>query len=157
MQYIDLLNSKRVIVDDEDFELLKKYSWRFMGRYVVRHQLKGEYTDVKKRKIIAIHTQIMRPSKGFQVDHINHNPLDNRKANLRLATQQQNIWNRRKWKMDGYSKYKGVSFYKKAGKWVSSIKFNGRSIYLGTYDNEISAARAYKKKARELFQEFAYA
>lgn len=86
-------------------------------------------------------------------DHINHNGLDNRKSNLRDANKQQNSFNTRSNR--GSSIYKGVSFEKTTRLWRSYITKDGIRQYLGRFDNELDAALAYDKKAREIFGEYA--
>jgi len=89
------------------------------------------------------------------VDHKNGNGLDNQKNNLRNCTNQQNHMNRRP-KKNCTSKFKGVCRFKKDLKWTAVIKFNRKQIYIGIFGNEEDAAKAYDKKAKELFGEFAY-
>lgn len=89
------------------------------------------------------------------LDHINRNKKDNRIDNLRPALRFQNMANIRKLKKSKSSIYKGVSFNKKAKKYVSSITFNGVKIYLGAFGNEELAAKAYDEKAKLLWGEFA--
>jgi hypothetical protein len=87
-------------------------------------------------------------------DHRDGNKLNNCRYNLRECNTSQNAANKKK--LDGAtSKYKGVSWNKRAGKWEVSIIARGAKYYLGKYDNEIDAAKAYDKKAIELFGEFA--
>lgn len=90
---------------------------------------------------------------GAQIDHINHDTLDNRHSNLRLATNSQNNMNRRK--RVGTSQYKGVCWHRARGKWQAYIVFNKQHIYLGYFDSEPEGARVYDVKARELFGEHA--
>lgn len=83
-----------------------------------------------------------------QIDHINGDKADNRAANLREVTQQQNMWNIPAKKARKGSKnpsaYIGVSWSSKASRWQAHIKLqNGKAKNLGTFDNEIDAARAY--------------
>ena len=88
------------------------------------------------------------------VDHKNRNCLNNHLSNLRWCTRKENQHNRSKNK-NGSSIYKGVCFNKKANKWRAYIKQNGQWIHLGCYVDESEAARAYDRKASELFGVFA--
>jgi hypothetical protein len=91
-----------------------------------------------------------------EVDHINHNPLDNRKENLRICTRRENSRNRTKGKFikRPSSRYKGVSFDKKLNKWIAAIGLD-TMIYIGCFTTEEDAAFAYNIKAKEIFGEFA--
>jgi hypothetical protein len=88
-------------------------------------------------------------------DHINHNGLDNRRANLRLCTPQQNSFNQRP-RRNSTSIYKGVSWNSEVRKWKAEIKHNGRTISIGYFEKEQDAAIAYDDYAAELFGEFAW-
>ena len=96
---------------------------------------------------------IMNPPKNMAVDHINGNGLDNRRSNLRICTPSQNSLNRKPHR-NSSSRYRGVSFNKKSGKYVAQIIFNRKNRYLGIYENEIDAAIAYENAARELHGDF---
>ena len=84
------------------------------------------------------------------VDHRNGVGADNRRYNLRKCTQQQNLWNGRAHR-DGSSKYRGVSWFKRQGRW--RVQIQGKCI--GYYDDEVEAARAYNVEAKLRFGEFA--
>lgn len=107
---------------------------------------------VKQNKTVYMHREIMGTPKGMDTDHIDRNGLDNRKCNLRICTRSQNNHNRQP-RTDCDSRYKGVAKQRK--RWMAHIQYNGRSIFLGEYDTEIEAAKAYDKKAKEFFGEFA--
>jgi len=90
------------------------------------------------------------------VDHINHNGLDNRKANLRPATRAQNGRNRTKFKNRIYgSKFKGVTWNRKYKCWQAQIQVNGKSTALGRFTDEITAAKAYDRAAKKYHKDFA--
>jgi hypothetical protein len=87
-------------------------------------------------------------------DHINHIRDDNRWTNLRDATLSQNQANQSKRK-DNTSGYKGVCWDKAAKKWRATINYMNKNIYLGLYTTPQEANEAYKKKAIEIYGEFA--
>ena len=152
---IKLTQNKFAIVDDADYALVSQHKW---------YAAKWKKTYVAARKVlraggrqetIYMHRVIMGLKRGnkMQVDHINHDELDNRRVNLRSCTHQQNSFNRVKSKNKS-SHYKGVS--KQKGRyWRVQIKFRKNTIYLGCYKNEQDAARAYNVAALKYFGEFA--
>jgi hypothetical protein len=88
-----------------------------------------------------------------EIDHINHDGLDNRMVNLRLCTRRQNNANQRKAR--GSSRFKGVTWDELHQKWRAQVGYENKRIYLGIFDSETEAAGAYDAKAKELFGEFA--
>jgi len=155
MKTINLTQGQKTIVDDNDFEDLNRYKWYARWSrctksfYVLRNMRNG-----KERKTVIMSRVIMNAPPAKQVDHINHNTLDNRKSNLRLATRHQNQFNTKS--QTGLSVYKGVYFHKQTHKWLSQIYKDGVNHYLGLFKNERDAALAYDKAARRLFGEYAY-
>lgn len=106
-------------------------------------------------RLLPMHEVICPCPEGMQPDHINGDHLDNRDENLRPATHQKNMMNRGPQK-NNKSGYKGVSWIANKRKWHAQIKFNGVHIFIGYFVDKIDAARAYDRKAIELFREFAY-
>ena len=98
----------------------------------------------------------MNAPKGLLVDHENGDTLDNRRANLRLATHYQNTCNRRKIKSKTSSRFIGLYFEKRSSRWVTAIKNHGKKIYLGRFKSEIDAAHAYDEAAKKYHGEFAH-
>ncbi|UCE99313.1 MAG: HNH endonuclease [Planctomycetota bacterium] len=112
---IALTQDKCAIVDPEDYAQLSKYKWRVCGRggryYAERGVKRGKG---KKWGSVRVHREIISVPEGMVCDHINHNGLDNRKANLHVATVAENAWNSRKRK--SRSRYKGVWWNKQLKK-----------------------------------------
>lgn len=88
-----------------------------------------------------------------EIDHIDRDRGNNKPSNLREACRAENLRNKRS--HGGSSKYKGVSWVKRRLRWQASAGFNGKKIFLGTYDTEEGAAKAYDRFATEHFGEFA--
>ncbi len=158
MKRIDISTSKYpntyALVDDEDFEELSKYKWH--AEYDRNcWYVKANFPPTgKQRTTIKMHQIIMGRRLGLEIDHKNGNGLDNRRSvNLRFCTHSQNCQNRQP--QGGTSKYKGVSWKKKNGKWQVQIGTNGKRQYLGIFDDEIEAAKCYDRKALKIFGKFA--
>ncbi len=98
----------------------------------------------------------MKPPKSMPVDHINCDGLDNRRANLRLATRQQNKCNSRPRARRGTSRYKGVWWDKERRKWRAAVGYNGKTKHLGAFDNDIEAAKARDVAAKKYHGQFAW-
>ena len=152
---IALTQGKFAIVDPEDYERVAGYKW-FAVRYERGYYAQRAAKDSKGRqRNVRMHRVILGEPKGKIIDHINHNGLDNRRANLRVVTRQQNTWNKRKQRGNCSSQYKGVTWLKRMGKWQARIVCSGKSIFIGYFDDEIWAARAYDSKAAELYGDYA--
>jgi hypothetical protein len=149
IRFIPLTKGMVATVDAHDYARINRHRWYACKRgekYYARRQ--------EKRRYIYMHREICRAPAGMVVDHIDGNGLNNRNSNLRLCTVRQNMWNRRP--TGGRSVYKGVCRRVGRKKWAAQISRRGRRYHLGYFDSEIEAAKAYDKKARELFGEFAY-
>lgn len=133
--------------DLEDYDLIKDFCWVMNNKgYVITGDSNAQFKQ--------LHRMIMKPSNSKEfVDHINHNPSDNRKANLRICSLQQNDWNRKK-RSDNTSGFTGVQ--KKGSRYIAIITHNKITYHLGSFDTPEEASIAYQNKAKELFGEYYY-
>jgi len=146
---------KEVRIDDEDWLVVSQYRWyvnysKCTKTFYVRRNI---YAN-GKQTVMRLHRMLLLAKKGEIVDHKNNDTLDNRKSNLRLCTYSENKMNSTIHKESKTSKYKGVGFHKDRQKYQAYIRVNGKQFYLGLYESEIDAAKAYDKKAIELFGDF---
>lgn len=130
------------IIDDEDYLKVKDFRWCLNADgYVVSNTLQKS-----QKKQLRMHVLILGQKKGFVVDHINRDKLDNRKKNLRFATTTEN--NRNK-------KVKGVYWNKRRCKWEVYIKVDNKSKNLGRYNTKMEALEVRVKAEKRYFKEFA--
>ena len=158
MKELSIQNSPiPAIVDDEDYDRCKQEgSWSINGDGAIGRQGKVYWSKgYRTGQWISLAAFVMNRI-GVLFDHADRDKRNNRKYNLREATQQQNSFNIGKKGTGNSSQYKGVSWNAKHKRWYVFIRFNGKRTYLGNFTNEIEAAHAYDKAAIDLFKEFAY-
>jgi hypothetical protein len=146
------------MVDDADYDLVMQHRWNVKETIMLdRHRPSGPYaiTNIKQdghRRSLFMHQLIT----GYAcTDHRNNNGLDNQRHNLRPATSAQNGQNGPPC-IGSASLYKGVSWYRRYGKWQAHITIGGKRRSVGYFTNETEAARAYDAAAREAYGEYAY-
>lgn len=144
MKRLTLTDGSYTIVDKADYQFLSQWKWRKNSQGYVRRSLaNGEF----------LHRIILDVPKDKLVDHINRNPLDNRKRNLRLCSPSENNINQKKRK-DNKSGYRGVSWYSTPQKWAADIKYENKRYFLGLFSTLEEAISARLFAELEYFGEF---
>lgn len=149
---IPLSRGHVALIDDTDADIITRFSWYLNGSeraYYARGKVAG--------KPIFMHRLLVGDPPEFRVDHINHDGLDNRRSNLRLATHGQNQGNRRPNKNKKSGLPKGVVFIRRntLRPYTALIGFNGKQRWLGTYATPEEAASVYALAALDQWGEFA--
>jgi hypothetical protein len=155
---IPLTRGYMTTVDECDSDLVS-YRWHAL---IWKHLIYAKTTNKELAyplTSICIHRVILsriigRPlARNEYCDHVNGNPLDNRRCNLRIATPTQNSHNRRL-KSNSSSGFKGVSWHKHNKQWQAYIRINKKLIHLGFYETREEAHAAYVEVSRKNRGEF---
>ena len=150
---VPLTKGKVAIIDEADDKRVLAYSWCAMvtkkGKWYAKRKIiiDGKHTSQ------LLHRFILDAPAGVDVDHRNGDGLDCRRDNLRKASPSQNAANRST--KEHTSRYKGVSWDKRAARWRADLRYGYRSITLGRFESEEDAARAYDRAARRYHGVFA--
>lgn len=139
----------KAIIDLEDVEKIKSYKW-----CAYKNRDKNLYVKCNKLNT-SLHRFLMNVTDSKTIiDHINRNPLDNRKCNLRICTNQQNICNCDVPK-NNKSGCKGVYWAKDKQKWTVQVTVNNKTIYIGRYSDYDEAVQARIEAAKKYYGNFA--
>jgi hypothetical protein len=147
---VPLTQGQVAVVDDEDYErVIAAGPWR--AQHINRAWRVRRWAG---KHMLPLANFVLDVPIGTIVDHKDRNALNNTRSNLRTATHSENMHNRTKSRWTT-SPYYGVSRASRPHKWQARITKKGQQYHLGTYDDPTVAARAYDKKARELYGDMA--
>jgi hypothetical protein len=151
LKAIQLTCGVQTIIDDCDFHKFSKFKWRAAKTASGFYAAREVYLGNKKSKAVLLHREITGCCKGFEIDHVNGDTLDNRRMNLRVCSHAENMRNRRL-NRNNKSGFKGVVCH--GNKWRAEIKHNGRKMHLGIFDKKEDAARVRRDAEIKLFGDF---
>lgn len=137
---------ERILIDDEDYDLVKGYTWFVHRGYAT--------STTPDKRTILMHRMIMQTPKGMKTDHRDLDRLNNRRSNIRICTTAQNAYNRGANKKKVLPKC--VYFDKESRRLYVRITFEGRDINLGRFETEVEAVAAYNKAVLKYHGEFAF-
>ena len=137
MRKIPLTKGATALVDDEDYEYLMQWRWHLHSAGYASRKPRGDKQYYMHRELIAC-------PLGMEVDHINRNPLDNRKQNLRAVPHWENMQNRPKQK-NNKTGFKGVYYDRRRKLWWAMKVINRRKYYLGNFHAPAEAAMVFAK------------
>jgi hypothetical protein len=153
---IRLTNGKYTIVDSRDHSYLTQWTWHCLKKRSTYYAARSKYRRGKTIRIY-MHREIAKRagmSTSSLIDHRNRNGLDNRRTNLRSASQTQNRANCRLY-TSNTSGFKGVSYDKRTGLWAAKLNHSGTCKWLGRFATRKEAAAAYDDAARRYFGNYA--
>ena len=147
-------NNLYTIVDEDDYYWLSQWNWnavKIKNKLYVRRGIKKVKLKTNVKYELFLHRVIMQcTDSNLVVDHIDKNPLNNQKSNLRICTKAENNRNTSSHK-NSSSQYLGVSYDKARNKWNAQLMINGVKILAKRYITEIEAAKAYDEVAKVHF------
>lgn len=153
---IKLSQGKSTLVDAQTYRDWEGFKWYCHGKEYGYAAARIKKSDGKSSTMYLhrVVSNIHGLPSNVKVDHINGNPFDNRKENLRVCTHRENLRNIKK-SAANTSGYKGVSFDKKRNKFRASIRALEKHIHLGYFDDAEDAHSTYCRAAEKYHGSFA--
>jgi HNH endonuclease len=152
--FVPLTKGAEAVIDAQDVDLVGPFNWFLRGRTSVSRGYAARNKRAVGRGTTFLHSDLLYPAQGEEVDHINGDTLDNRRRNLRIATRTGNVRNA-PLRLDNTSGLKGVRWHPPSRKWCCTIVVNYKHVHLGLFDDKGLAAAIYDAAAVYYFGEFA--
>jgi len=150
-RFIALTKGQTATVDAADFDWLSQWNWHAQWAERVKMFYAARTEGGTK---VLMHRAIKSATEDVEVDHKDHDGLNNRKGNLRTCTKDQNARNRKQ-QVNNTSGYKGVTWQNRRSPWKAGIYVNRKRIHLGSFPTKAQAAKAYDDAAKIHHGEFA--
>jgi len=154
-----------VVIDLEDLEKVISFPYTWFAKYSANagsfYACASQYlSEIKHSRTVLMHQFIMgvyKSAREFNVDHKNHNTLDNRKENLRITNVPDNGKNRENKNKNNKSGYRNVSWNESSQKWVVQLQINGKNTIIGKFpkDKLKEAGKFAELKRKEIYGEYA--
>lgn len=156
-RFITLHNNMRAKVSASDYEWLNKYHWTAVWGETSQTWYATARIDGHN---VKMHRLILKAKKGQIVDHQDFNGINNARDNIQIVSASVSRHRIRKPRFSPHggtptSKYRGVSWQAATESWYAEITKEGKTYFLGRFDSEIDAAKAFNRKARQLYGKFA--
>jgi len=157
-------NNEKIItiIDTEDLERVKSFGVRWCAKRDKHNKLyyamgtKWEIVNDEPKLITyCLNILLVNGKKGYHVDHINNDSLDNRKENLRIATVSNNTRNRKSKNSNNSSGYRNVCWIKSKGQWVVQLHIDGKNKRLGYFNDVHEAGKFAEEMRKKYYKEFA--
>jgi hypothetical protein len=153
LAYVPLTKGYEAIIDASDVALVSQWLWYAQISKRTVYAIADNFDENGRRQTLRMHRLVTAPPADMQIDHINGDGLDNRRANLRVVTLAENSRNQRLAK-NSTSGFKGVTWHKCKSKWIARIVLNRKTIHLGYFSTPEAAYEAYSKASIELHGQY---
>lgn len=152
--YVPLTKGYEAVIDAADVPLVAAFSWHAFVQPHTVYAGRGAFNQ--RPATVMLHRALLGADSGLDVDHIDNDGLNNRRANLRFATRSQNMCNSRT-PSNNKSGFKGVSWHKASNRWRAQLGFSGEKYHLGYFEMPEAAYAACVSAREQLHREFAKA